>query len=424
MSGTCGHRPNVDPRKEVSSMSRRCVAAVLMAAGLLYGIGPAGAAAPATVRIGVMNDMSGPYSDNAGTGSVVAARMAADEFMAAHPGAKVEILAADHKNKADVGSEIVRRWIGAEGVDAVFDIANSAVALAVNDVIRNSHAALIASSAATSELTGRFCSPNTVQWTYDTWAVGHTLAQALADEGARSWYMIASNNSLGRSLVEDTSGSVLRLKETVLGSAAMPVNSSDYSSVLVQAAATNPDVIAFATAGGDTAALIKQSSEFGLRSPGRMFAALLATTNDVKAAGLAASQGLLIIQPFYADMDDASRAWARQFEARAHGEVPTGFHAGVYSSAKAYLDAVAASGSTDGRTVVRAMKAAHIHDQVFGDVVVRPDGRAIHNMYLFRVKGPAQSKGPDDVLERVATITGEQAFRSVAAGGCDLGLMR
>ena len=194
--------------------------------------------------------------------------------------------------------------------------------------------------------------------------------------------------------------------------------------MLLQGASSNSDVIAFATAGGDTAALIKQSAEFGMRKPGKMFAALLATTNDVKAAGLDAAQGLLIIQPFYADMDAASRAWAAQFEARAHGEVPTGFHAGVYSSAKAYLEAVAASGSTDGRTVVRTMKATKIHDQVFGDVVVRPDGRAIHNMYLFRVKGPAQSKGPDDVLERVETITGQQAFRPLDAGGCNLDQMR
>ena len=394
-----------------------------IAALLAVSAGPA-RAEPSTIRIGVMNDMSGPYSDNAGTGSVVAAHMAADEFMASHPGTTVEILTADHQNKADVGSETARRWVNADHVDAIFDIANSAVALAVNDITRGSHTALIASSAATSELTGQYCSPNTVQWTYDTWAVGHTLAQALGSEGARSWYMVASNNSLGKSLVEDTTGSVKQLNGAVLGAAYMPINSRDYSSVLLQASSANPDVIAFATAGGDTAALIKQSAEFGLRKPGKMFAALLATTNDVKAAGLDASQGLLIVQPFYADMDDASRAWAKQFESRAHGEVPTGFHAGVYSSAKAYLDAVAASGTADGRTVVRAMKAAHIHDQVFGDVVVRPDGRAIHNMYLFRVKSPVQSKGPDDVLERVETITGEQAFRPVDQGGCNLEQMQ
>lgn len=353
---------------------------------------PARADTPAIIRIGVTNDMSGPYSDNAGKGSVVAAQMAADEFQSAHPGVKVQILTADHQNKADVGSEIARQWVDADKIDAIFDIANSAVALAVNDVTRGTHTALIASSAATSELTGKSCSPNTVQWTYDTWAVGHTLAQALANEGARSWYMIASNNSLGKSLVEDTTSSVTQLGGRVLGASTMPVNSSDYASVLLQAASADPDVIAFATAGGDTAALIKQSAEFGMRKPGKMFAALLATTNDVKAAGLDAAKGLLIIQPFYADMDPASRAWAAQFEARAHGEIPTGFHAGVYSSAKAYLDAVAASGSTDGRTVVRTMKATKIHDQVFGDVVVRPDGRAIHNMYVFRVKSPAQSK--------------------------------
>ncbi len=407
-------------------MTRTKIAAALLAAALAAPplATSSWADAPSVIRIGVMNDMSGPYSDNAGRGSVVAARMAADEFEALHPSTKVEVLTCDHQNKADIGSATAREWVSAGRVDAIFDIANSAVALAVNDVVRGTHTALIASSAATSDLTGRYCSPNTVQWTYDTWAVGHTLAQALGREGARSWYMVASNNSLGKSLVEDTTYSVGQFGGHMLGASYMPINSSDYSSVLLASESSNPDVIAFATAGGDTVALIKQSAEFGLRKPGRMFAALLATTNDVKAAGLDAAQGLLVIAPYYADMDEASRAWAARFEARARGEVPTGFHAGVYSSAKAYLEAAAASGSADGRTVVRAMKAARIHDPVFGDVLVRPDGRATHNMYLFRVKDAAQSKAPDDLLERVETITGEQAFRPLDAGGCALDQMR
>jgi branched-chain amino acid transport system substrate-binding protein len=387
------------------------------------GLSPVLAATPAEIRIGVMNDMSGPYSDNAGPGSVIAARMAADEFQAAHPGTTVKILTADHQNKADVGSEIAHQWV-ADKVDAIFDIANSAVALAVNDITRGSHTALIASSAATSDLTGKYCSPNTVQWTYDTWAVAHSLAQTLGSEGAHSWYIVASNSALGKSLIEDTISAVTKLGGKVLGSSAMPINSSDYSSVLLQAASTNPDVIAFATAGGDTAALIKQSAEFGLRKNGKMFAALLATTNDVKAAGLDAAQGLLIIQPFYADMDPASRAWAAQFAARDHGNLPTAFHAGVYGSTKAYLEAVAAAASTDGATIVRTMKQTKIHDNVFGDVTVRPDGRAIHAMYLFRVKTPALSSGPTDLLEKVETLTGEQAFRPIDQGGCNLALMK
>jgi branched-chain amino acid transport system substrate-binding protein len=395
------------------------LASLLLAASL----SPVRAELPAEIRIGVMNDMSGPYSDNAGPGSVVAAHMAADEFQAAHPGTTVKILTADHQNKADVGSEIARQWV-ADKVDAIFDIANSAVALAVNDIARGSHTALIASSAATSDLTGKYCSPNTVQWTYDTWAVAHSLAQTLGSEGAHSWFIVASNNALGKSLIEDTTSAVTKLGGKILGSSLMPINSSDYSAVLLQAASAGPDVIAFATAGGDTAALIKQSAEFGLRKSGKLFAALLATTNDVKAAGLDAAQGLLIIQPFYADMDPASRAWAAQFAARDHGNLPTAFHAGVYGSTKAYLDAVAAAGSTDGASVVRTMKQTKIHDNVFGDVTVRPDGRAIHAMYLFRVKTPAQSTGPTDLLEKVETLTGEQAFRAIDQGGCNLAIMQ
>jgi len=394
-----------------------------LAALLAMAVVPAWAELPATIRLGVMNDMSGPYSDNAGPGSVVAAQMAVDEFVRAHPGVKVEVLAADHQNKADIGSEIARRWV-AEHVDAVIDIANSAVALAINDVVRGTHTALVASSAATSELTGRACSPNTVQWTYDTWAVSHTLTQALANEGAHSWFFVASNNSLGAQLVADSTDSLKRIDGRVLGTAAMPVNSSDYSSVLLQAAASGSDVVAFATAGGDTAALIKQSAEFGMRKPGKQFAALLATTNDVKAAGLDASQGLLLVAPFYADLDAKSRAWAATFSARDHGHLPTGFHAGVYSSVKAYMDAAAATGSTDAATVIREMKRRPLHDDAFGEVVVRPDGRATHAMYLFRVKTPAQSKFPDDLLERVVSLTGEQAFRPMDQGGCKLDQMR
>ena len=395
----------------------------VIALSLLAAV-PARAELPTEIRLGVMNDMSGPYSDNAGIGSVVATQMAVDEFVATHPGIRVDILTADHLNKPDTGSEIARRWVNVDHVDAIIDIANSAIALAVNDITRGTHTALIASSAATSELTGKSCSPNTVQWTYDTWAVSHTLAQALKNEGAQSWFVIASNNSLGKQLVEDSTFSVDRLGGRMLGTLYMPINSSDYSSVLLQAGASGSDVVAFATAGGDTAALIKQSAEFGMRKPGKLFATLLATTNDVKAAGLEASQGLLLVAPFYADLDPASRAWAAKFAALDHGHMPTGFHAGVYSSVKAYLEAVAATGSTDSATVVRELKRHPLHDDVFGDVVVRPDGRAIHAMYLFRVKTPAQSTGPDDVLERVASLTGEQAFRPLDQGGCSLDRMR
>ena len=401
-------------------MRRRCLYLALMALVLLTGA-PAGRAdMPPTIRIGVLNDMSGPYSDNAGEGSVVAAHMAADEIITAHPGVKIEILPCDHQNKADVGSAIARKWIDVDRVDAIADVPNSAVGLAVSDATRGTHAALLASSAATSDLTGKYCSPNTVQWTYDTWAVSHALSEKLAADGARSWFFIATNNALGQSMVRDATASLDTLGGKVIGTAYTPIESSDYSSILLQAATSNAEVIAFATAGGDTVSLIKQTAEFGMRQPGKSFAAMLATSNDVLAAGLQAAQGVILVLPFYANLDAASRAWSDAFGARDHGRTPTAFQAGVYSSVKAYLEAVAAVGSTDGATVVRQLKRQKIHDDVFGDIVVRPDGRATHAMYVLRVKSPSESKGPNDILEKIGTLAGDQAFRPVDQGGCPL----
>lgn len=385
-----------------------------------FGILSAKAEIPATIRLGVLNDMSGPYSDNSGKGSVAATRMAVDEFLAAHPGVKVEILSADHQNKADVASAIARQWVSVEKVDAIVDVPNSAAALAVNEAVRGTHTAFVASSAATSDLTGKFCSPNTVQWTFDTWAVAQTLAKALADQGHKTWYAIATDNALGKSMIASTQSALGGIAGSLVGSSYTPLNSGDYSPPLLQASASGADVIAFATAGGDTVTLIKQSAEFGLRKPGKSFAAMLATTNDVRAAGLDAAQGVLLVQPFYPDIDAPSRAWADRYEAREHGDLPTAFHAGVYSSVKAYLEAVARSRSTDGATVVREIKRQPIHDDAFGDVQVRADGRAVHAMYLFRVKTPAESKWPNDLLERIGALNGTEAFRPLADGGCPL----
>ena len=399
-------------------MKQAClgVAALVLA---MAGPVPVRADVPPLIRIGVLNDMSGPYSDNAGKGSVIAARMAADDFVKAHPGVKVEVIPADHQNRPDVGSTIARQWVS-EKMDAIFDIANSPVAFAVNDLVRGTHTALIASSAASSDLTGKFCSPNTVQWTYDTWAVSHTLALALHDEGARSWFVVATDNALGKSLVTDVTSSLDKLGDHVIGTSYMPLNSSDYSSPLLQAAASGANVIAFATAGGDAAALMKQSEEFGMRKPGSLFAAMIATPSDVRSAGLQAAQGVLLVQPYYPSLNAGTQAWAERFAALDHGAVPSGFHAGVYSSAKAYLDAVAQASTTDAAAVIRTMKTMKIHDEVFGDVVVRPDGRAIHSMSLFRGKTPSESKGPDDLLTLVETVSGEQAFRPLDQGGCPL----
>jgi branched-chain amino acid transport system substrate-binding protein len=385
----------------------------------IYAASP-GFAETRSIKIGVLNDASGPYSDNGGEGSVTAAKMAAEDFIQQHPDFKVEIISADHQNKADVGAGIARRWIDQDKVDAIADVPNSAVGLAVNEVVRGTKAGLIASSAASSDLTGKYCSPNTIQWTFDTWAASHTIGDYLGHHGGKKWYFIATDNALGKSMVRDGTSVIKASGGTVLGSVNVPINNADYASFILQADGSGADVIAFATAGGDTINLIKQSSEFGLKQNGRTFAALLTTTNDVESSGLSVAQGLIITQPFYWDLNDASRAWSVKFGERQHGQSPTAFHAGVYSSVRAYLNAALAAGTNDAQAVIRKLKETPIDDDLFGPVTIRPDGRAIHNMYILKVKSPAASKSKWDLLEQVGVLTGPEAFRPLDEGGCSL----
>ena len=385
-----------------------------------------GAAAQPVIRIGVLNDMTGPYADLSGRGSVVAARMAAEDFAAtAGAGApRVEVLAADHQNKADVGAAIVRAWVDRDDVAAVVDVPNSAVALAVNQVLREKDRAFLASSTATSDLTGPACAPTTVQWTFDTWALAHGTARALADQGARRWFFIGSDNALGAALVRDA-GAVVRARGgAVLGTVRVALGAKDLSAALVQAQASGAEVIGAAVAGDDVVGLVKQAAEFGAARGGQRIAGLLVFLTDVRAMGLETAQGLLLTEAFYWDLDDATRAWSARFAARHGGRMPTSNHAGVYSAVLAYLRAAAGVGTGSGvpsaRAVVARMGAAPIEDALFGRTVVRPDGRAVHAMHLFRVKAPAASHGPDDLYERIATIGAAEAFRPLAEGGCPL----
>ena len=381
---------------------------------------PASAQTTRSIKIGVLNDASGPYSDNGGEGSVTAAKMAAEDFMQKHPTFKVEIISADHQNKPDVGAAIARRWVEQEKVDAIADMPNSAVGLAVNEVVRGTKTALIASSAASSDITGKHCSPNTIQWTFDTWAASHTIGDYLVHHGGKKWYFIATDNALGKSMVRDGTSVIKASGGTVLGSVNVPISTADYASFILQADGSGADVIAFATAGADTVNLIKQSAEFGLKQKGRIFAALLTTTNDIESSGLRVSQGLIITQPFYWDLNDASRTWSEKFSARQHGQSPTAFHAGVYSSVLAYLNAAADAGTNDAQAVIRKMKETPIDDALFGPVVVRADGRAIHNMYILKAKTPAESKSKWDLLEQIGVLSGSEAFRPIEEGGCSL----
>jgi branched-chain amino acid transport system substrate-binding protein len=400
---------------------RRFTLSLLFAA---TSFGPVSAQIPDnTVRVGVLNDMSGPYADLSGKGSVIAAQMAAEDFAAqAGPNApKVTILSADHQNKADIGAAIARRWVDQEAVDAVVDVPNSAVALAVNQVMQEKDRAFLASSTATSDLTGSQCAPTTVQWTFDTWALANGTAAALIDEGGKSWYFIASDNALGKALVRDAGALVGTHGGRVLGDVRSPLGAADLSSELLQAQSSGAQVIGIANAGDDVVNTVKQAAEFGIGKDGsQKLAGLLVFLTDVKAMGLQTAQGLLLTEAFYWDLNDATRAWSARFAARDGGRMPTMNQAGVYSSVLAYLRAAAAAQSVSGSAVVARMEAAPINDALFGPTTIRPDGRAVHAMYLFQVKSPAQSKSAWDVYNVIATIPAEQAFRPLAQGGCRL----
>ncbi len=372
------------------------------------------------VRIGVLNDTSGVFQDYNGPGSIEAARMAAEDFAGGGKNIKVEIVSGDHQNKPDVGSAIVRRWLDVEKVDAIVDLPNSGVALAVNTIVRDTPMTMLASSTASSDLTGKACSPNLVQWVTDAWAISHSTSGAMLERGGDSWYFVTVNYALGNSIEADATAYIQSKGGKVLGSSKHPLGASDFSSFLLQAQASKAKVIGLANAGPDTANAMKQAAEFNMRAQGQSLVAFLMFVNDVHAMGLKTGQGLLLTEAFYWDMNDDTRAFAKKFAARMGGKMPSANQAGVYSSTLAYLKAVAATGSDNAKDVVPQMKKAPFKDPLFGDMSVRADGRAVHAMHLFQVKTPEESKYPYDYYKLVKTIPGEQAFRPMAEGGCAL----
>src|SRR5713101_4029914 len=372
------------------------------------------------IKIGVMNDQSGTYADLAGPGSVVAARMAVEDFGAAKKGMKVEIISADHQNKADVGSGIARQWLDSDKVDVIVDTPNSAVALAVNQIVRDKGKAIIVSSAATSDLTGKACSPNTIHWTYDTWALANGTANALVKQGADSWFFITADYAFGHALERDVEAVVLKNGGKVLGKVRHPLNTQDFSSFLLQAQASKAKIIGLANAGGDTTNAIKQGAEFGIVKGGQKFAGLLVFLTDVHALGLEKAQGLTFTETFYWDLNEKTRAFAKRFAERNRGIHPTMIHAGVYAGTLHYLKAVEALKSDEGAKVIAKMKELPTDDPLFGKGTIRVDGRKIHPAYLVEVKKPAESKYPWDYYKIQATIPAEQAFRPLDQGGCEL----
>ncbi|MBI1848663.1 MAG: ABC transporter substrate-binding protein [Candidatus Rokubacteria bacterium] len=373
------------------------------------------------VKIGVLNDQSSLYADLAGLGSVVAARMAVEDFKAAEKGLKVEILAADHQNKPDVGSQIARQWYDVDNVDLIVDVPNSGVALAVNQITRDKKKAFIVSSAATSDLTGKACSPNTVHWTYDTWALANSTGNAIVKTGGDSWFFITADYAFGHALERDTEAVVLKSGGKVLGKVRHPLNTQDFSSFLLQAQASKARIVGLANAGGDTINAIKQGAEFGIVKGGQNFAGLLVFITDVHALGLDKAQGLIFTETFYWDLNDNTRAFAKRFAERDRGIHPTMIHAGVYAGVTHYLKAVQAlKGAQDGTRVIARMKEMPTDDPLFGKGVIRADGRKVHPAYLFEVKKPAESRYPWDYYKVRATIPAEQAFRPLSEGGCEL----
>ncbi len=372
-----------------------------------------------TIKVGVLNDGSGPFADQSGKGSVVAARLAAADFMREAPGLKVEILYGDHQNKPDIGSAIVREWLDRDGVAAVTDAVNSGVALAVDGVIADKHRTFLATNVGTSDLTGKFCRPTTVQWTFDTWAMGNAAARALKDVGAKSVYFISFDYALGAALERDTSAAFTAMGGRVAGSVRHPLGTTDFSSYLLQAQGSGAEAVAFADTGTALVDGVKQAAEFGV-APAQKLTGLFTEVTDVHAIGLELAQGLLLTEAYYWDRDDASRAFAKRFAESMPGRVPTENQAGVYSSVLAYLRAAKSAGTIDGESVVAEMKRHPIEDALFGTVTVRPDGRAVHAMYAYRVKAPAESTSEWDVYAPVATIPADQAFRPLAEGGCPL----
>jgi branched-chain amino acid transport system substrate-binding protein len=395
--------------------------ALAAAAALAFSAGTAHAQISGNVvKIGVLNDQSSLYADLSGQGSVVAAKMAIEDFKAKEKGLTVEVIFADHQNKADVGSQIANKWYDAEGVDVIVDTPNSGVALAVNQITKDKGKAFLVSGAATSDLTGKACTPNTIHWTYDTWMLANGTGNAIVKTGGNTWFFITADYAFGHALERDTEAAVVKAGGKVNGKVRAPINTQDFSSFLLQAQSSKAKIIGLANAGGDTVNSIKQASEFGIVKGGQNLAGLLVFLTDVHGLGLEKAQGLIFTETFYWDLNDQTRAFTKRFAAANGGKYPTMVQAGVYSAVLHYLKAVAALKSDDGTKVIAKMKETPTDDPLFGKGTIRADGRKIHPAYLVEVKKPAESKGPYDYYKIRATIPAAEAFRPLADGDCPL----
>jgi branched-chain amino acid transport system substrate-binding protein len=399
---------------------KRMIGLTALAVALACG---AASAQQLNVKVGVLTDMSSLYADATGIGSVIAAKLAAADFMKDHPNVKVEVVSGDHQNKPDIGSQIANQWYDVDKVDMIVDVPNSGVALAISQVTRDKNKVFVGSGPATSDLTGAKCSPNTVHWTYDTWMLANGTGKAVVKTGGDTWFFLTSDYAFGHALERDTMAVVEKNGGKVLGKVRHPLNTNDFSSFLLQAQASKAKVVGLANAGGDTINSIKQGAEFGIVKGGQKFAGLLVFATDIAALGLQTAQGLVLTETFYWDLNDATRAWTKRWHAErnASGKYPAMNQAGVYAGTLHYLKAVTAlKSAADGKAVVAKMKEMPTDDPLFGKGTIRADGRKLHPAYLFEVKKPEESKHPGDFYKLRATIPADEAFRPLNEGNCPL----
>ncbi|HEY0848896.1 MAG TPA: ABC transporter substrate-binding protein [Bradyrhizobium sp.] len=403
-----------------TKLARNSAALILLAS---FGLAGSALAQDKNVKIGVLNDMSSLYADIGGPNSVVAVKMAVEDSGLTKKGWKIDVVSGDHQNKPDVGVNIARQWIDTDKVDAIADTPNSGVALAVNNLVKEKNAILLNSGAATADLTGKACTPNTVSFTYDTYMLANGTGKALTKAGGDTWFFLTADYAFGHALERDTSAVVTANGGKVLGSVKHPLNTSDFSSFLLQAQSSKSKVIGLANAGGDTTNSIKQAAEFGIVQAGQKLAALLLFINDVHALGLKTAQGLTFTESFYWDLNDQTRAWSKRFAAQASkNQMPSMTQAGNYAMVLHYLKALEALGGNphDGAKVVAKMKELPTDDPLFGKGPLRADGRRLIPAYLFEVKKPQESKGPWDYYKLIATIAPEDAAKPLEASDCPL----
>jgi branched-chain amino acid transport system substrate-binding protein len=404
------------------ALSRR---AALGASAATLVTGRARAQTDQTIRIGVLTDLNGPNSNGTGEGSVAATKMAAEDFMRANPGFTVDVRYADYQSKPDIAQGIARDWIDRQGVDFISNVNNSSAALAIATLVREKNKAAVFTTPASSEIHGKFCGPNHVQWTYDTYALGSCTGKALVREGGDSWFFIAADYTFGKLLAADTARAVTSVGGKVLGQITHPFpDTTDFSTFLVQAQASGAKVIGLANSGENTVNCVKQAAEFGITKGGRKLAALLLTIPDVHGLGLETAQGLLLTEAWYWDLNDQTRAFAKRFAERMKGRMPNMLQAGDYSAITHTLKAMKTLGlakaRADGTALIAQMKAMPVEDEAYGSNVIRPDGRLNNPMYLFQVKSPAESKGPWDYYKVIQKVSAEDALRPLQDGNCPL----